>query len=333
MLGLSKDWEKLLLTEQLALILEEIEKKDICPPYHKIFEFARLTDIKSVKVIILGQDPYPSEHAHGLAFSSKDSKTPASLRNIFTALIHSGEMDEMPSTNDLTCWAKQGVLLINSYLTTLRGSPKAHKSLWSSYTKELFCRISEYLLQNNRQVGVFLWGREAESYKNCFTGHLIYTWCHPSPLAAVPETKRFKYCDHFTQINKELGEQKICWKVVPVPAATPRVYGKTYPEGYVAKIEHEGKVFIMTGHLSEQNKDKGMRLVVSNTLKFLDVKKIDLVTDELISHPSINLIKESVSLPGDHITEIEVGFCEITEVSDRHPCDSHDLDRRPEYIC
>ncbi len=158
-------WKSILITEnktELLRIFDAISTSGaLCPLPQNIFNAFRLTPFVTVKVVIIGQDPYLSmEHieepnmslstandlgltdnlspvAHGLSFSSKSKSIPASLKNIYKCLINSSHIDKMPETSDLTQWATQGVLMINKSLTTVQGKPNSHKQLWSSYTKSI----------------------------------------------------------------------------------------------------------------------------------------------------------------------------------------------------
>jgi uracil-DNA glycosylase len=203
--NLSDDWINVLATPDLEEILENI---DHCvPAKDKIFEFARLTDYDQIKIVIIGQDPYPNPgDAHGLAFSSKADKVPASLKNIFKAIGACGEGLPLPSA-DLTCWAQQGVLLLNTALTTLPNKSKAHANLWKEYTDQLIQRISE----DHPRAIFFLWGQEAKKKLPLING-IKLTYAHPSPLAQA--TQKFQNCDHFRVANEilvALGETPIEW--------------------------------------------------------------------------------------------------------------------------
>ena len=129
---IEKNWLKLLTGNNLKKplinainVLEKGDIKQITPCPNDIFNFTRRTRLGSIKVIIIGQDPYPKQgDAHGYSFSSLSKKVPGSLRNIYKCLLKSGLINEIPRSSDLTKWADQGVLLLNSSLTTLVGKPR-----------------------------------------------------------------------------------------------------------------------------------------------------------------------------------------------------------------
>lgn len=158
-------------------ILEPLVGHDIAPARDSIFR-AFLTPLDKVKVVILGQDPYPGIGvADGLAFSTlAGTSRPASLRNIFKEYTTDLSYD-LPQSNDLTPWATSGVLLLNRTLTTTIGSRNAHvDSGW----KELTAVVVQYLAQ--RDVVGILWGKYAEELSPYFQRSIISA--HPSPLSA-----------------------------------------------------------------------------------------------------------------------------------------------------
>ena len=109
-------------------------KIELSPSEDNIFEFARLTPIKKIHTVIIDQDPYlNSNHAHGLAFSSKDSKVPKSLKNIYKCLLNFKLINKVPKKSDLSIWSKRGVLLINTSLTTSVGNSNSHQEIWKKY--------------------------------------------------------------------------------------------------------------------------------------------------------------------------------------------------------
>ncbi len=140
--GITHEWWKILaMTSDMGNLLQNTLNKfatvDIRPSHRDILNFARFCDPNKIKVLILGQDPYDTEyHAHGLAFSSQQSNTPRSLSNIFKALAKSNLLydatgkpgKQSTSTNNLTSWAAQGVVLLNTALTVLPKQPKSHLS-------------------------------------------------------------------------------------------------------------------------------------------------------------------------------------------------------------
>lgn len=164
-------------------VKNEYKHKTIYPEYKDIFNALRYTDYDEVKVVILGQDPYHGEHeAHGLSFSVPDGvKMPPSLLNIFKEL--NNDLGIKRTKTDLTDWAKQGVLLLNSIMTVVKDSPLSHKSRgWEIFTD----RLIELLGERKEPIVFILWGSYARSKKELIKNknHLILESVHPSPLSA-----------------------------------------------------------------------------------------------------------------------------------------------------
>jgi uracil-DNA glycosylase len=163
---------------------EKLAGKDTYPPSSKIFNAFNLTKFSSIKVIILGQDPYhgPSQ-ADGLSFSVKRIiAPPPSLKNIFKELYSDLNINH-PNHGDLTAWARQGVLLLNTCLTVEKGLPNSHKGRgWERFTDNVLSRISD----KKKHVVFILWGRKAQEKEKFIdsTKHLIIKSAHPSPLSA-----------------------------------------------------------------------------------------------------------------------------------------------------
>lgn len=182
------------------------ETVEFCPPIPKIFECFRLTPYESVRVVLLGQDPYiKKDEAHGLSFSTLAAKCPPSLKNIFKATKQS------PSTNNLTQWAEQGVLLLNAQLTTTLGKSDAHPE-WNAYTDAIIRELSN----DHPQLVFILLGSKAAAKKQFINPrHIILEWGHPSPLNQANLTdnpKNFMYCDVFERANNTL-QPPIKWKI------------------------------------------------------------------------------------------------------------------------
>ena len=163
---------------------EEYKNYTCYPQYENIFNALKLTPYNKVKIVIIGQDPYHGEgEAHGLSFSvQKGIKLPPSLQNIFKELY-----DDLGILNkdcgDLTPWAKEGVLLLNSILTVRKDSPLSHKDLgWQLLTDH----IIKLLNLKNEPIVFILWGSFARSKKVYITNpnHLIIESTHPSPFSA-----------------------------------------------------------------------------------------------------------------------------------------------------
>ena len=175
-----KEYYKKLMT----FVENEYQTKVIFPLKKDMFNAFALTKLKDVKVVILGQDPYHDmNQAHGLSFSVQDGiKIPPSLRNIYTELLN--DLGILPSTSgDLTSWAKEGVLLLNTILTVEAHKPLSHKKRgWEVFTD----RVIEVLNDDDSPKVFILWGNNAITKKGMITNskHLVITSSHPSPLSA-----------------------------------------------------------------------------------------------------------------------------------------------------
>lgn len=194
------------LTE-LNQILSEIEKLEIAPTRAQVFRAFR-TPRENVKVLIVGQDPYPTPgRADGLAFSVSNSAgaLPASLRNIFRE--YSDDLGlASPRSGDLSAWSEQGVMLLNRSLTTVVGERNAHVKLgWKEFTDT----VAQDLGALN--VIAILWGAHAQELSSYFT-HTVES-VHPSPLSAY---RGFFGSKPFSKVNELLvsrGSIPIDWKL------------------------------------------------------------------------------------------------------------------------
>lgn len=192
-------------------VWKEIQKqrrqgKNILPSNKNIFKAFELVGFEEVKVVIVGQDPYPTAkpypHAHGLAFSAEDyvNPFPKSLSNIFKEICDDVG-GEYPSTPNLTRWAEQGVLLLNTSLTVIENCPGSHKDIgWHKLTTQAIQALNDY-----RENLVFmLWGTHAIKKARYIdeNKHLILTASHPSPLSA--NKGGWFGCKHFSKANEYL---------------------------------------------------------------------------------------------------------------------------------
>ncbi|MBI1447932.1 uracil-DNA glycosylase [Acinetobacter sp. AC1-2] len=196
------------------LFQEKQAQKIIYPPSKQIFSALNTTPLADVKVVILGQDPYHGPNqANGLSFSvQKGIALPPSLRNIF----HELQTDlgiPAPRHGDLTKWAKQGVLLLNSVLTVEAGQPTSHqKQGWEAFTDE----VIDVLNEQREHVVFILWGAYAQRKGQRINRdrHLVLTAAHPSPLAA--NRGGFFGCKVFSKTNqylKQHGIEPIDWQL------------------------------------------------------------------------------------------------------------------------
>jgi uracil-DNA glycosylase len=214
-----KSWSALLREEARKEYLFLLEKKveeayasSICfPPKQKIFETFALCKPQELRVVILGQDPYHGAgEAHGLAFSVRQGiKTPPSLRNIFKELESEFEID-LTRTTDLTCWAEQGVFLLNSVLTVEKNRAGSHSKWgWEEFTNATI----EFISKENAHVVFVLWGDYARKKKGLIdlSKHAVIESAHPSPLSSY---RGFFGSKPFSKINAQLrlwGIEPITW--------------------------------------------------------------------------------------------------------------------------
>lgn len=176
--------------------------KIVYPPVRDIFNAFKLTEFDQIKVVILGQDPYhrPGQ-AHGLSFSVPFGvRPPPSLLNMYKELANEYADFQIPSHGNLTQWAEQGVLLLNSVLTVEEGQPNSHANFgWEKFTDKVIAVLNEH-----REHLVFLlWGSHAQK-KGQFIDrakHCVLTAVHPSPLSAH---RGFFGCGHFAKANDYL---------------------------------------------------------------------------------------------------------------------------------
>lgn len=194
--------------KMLQQFIEQEQKlgKVIYPKEVDRFAAFKLTELKDTKVVILGQDPYHGEgQAHGLSFSVPAGvKLPPSLRNIYKELADDLEWELTPESGDLSHWAKQGVLLLNSVLSVEKANAGSHaKQGWEQFTDNVIKHVSD----ENEGVIFLLWGSYAIKKSNLIDSskHHILTAVHPSPLSSY---RGFFGCKHFSKVNKLLIEQK-----------------------------------------------------------------------------------------------------------------------------
>lgn len=212
------DWQAILTSlserpsyQQLRRFLaHEYQTEVVYPSMDRLFRAFQLTSYKDVKVCILGQDPYHGEgQANGLAFSvAKDQALPPSLKNIYKELeddLHQG----VPKDGDLSHWAKQGVLLLNTVLSVRAQKAHSHRQQgWEEFTDGVICALNARI----EPIIFVLWGNPARAKKKLIDGHhYIIEAPHPSPLSAH---RGFFGSKPFSKVNailKELGEEPIDW--------------------------------------------------------------------------------------------------------------------------
>ncbi|HHT03814.1 MAG TPA: uracil-DNA glycosylase [Bacteroidales bacterium] len=208
---LKEEFEKEYFISLMNFVSYEYKNKVVYPEAKNIFNAFNLCSFNDTKVVIIGQDPYHQPNqAHGLCFSVLDpTPCPPSLKNIYKEI----ELDlgiELPTSNDLSRWAKQGVLLINATLTVEANKAGSHQNKgWEEFTDS----VINHLAKEKQGIVFLLWGSYAQK-KGGFideTKHLVLKSVHPSPLSAY---RGFFGNNHFSQTNNYLisnGKKPIDW--------------------------------------------------------------------------------------------------------------------------
>lgn len=210
----NKKWDEVLKDEVKQPYFKELGKfvkneyaNKICyPKYENIFNALKYTDYDKVKVVILGQDPYHGENeAHGLAFSVLEGvRRPPSLNNIFKELY--SDLGILRTRNNLSDWAEQGILLLNTVLTVEKDKAFSHRNHgWEIFTDNIIKKLNE----REERIIFVLWGSPARSKKVLITNkqHVIIESPHPSPLSA---NRGFFGSKPFSKVNKYL-DKEIKW--------------------------------------------------------------------------------------------------------------------------
>ena len=221
MVHIGNSWDEILKDEfksEYYLRLREFLKREyasykVYPNMYDIFNSLKYTDYHSVKAVIIGQDPYHrAGQAHALCFSVKEGlPPPPSLHNIFKEL----QADlgyQPPKSGELTKWAENGVLMLNSVLTVREGQPNSHKGKgWEQLTDAIISKLN----QRDKPIAFILWGANAKAKERLITNpiHGIFKAAHPSPLSAY---NGFFGCRHFSAVNNFLtsrGIEPIDWRL------------------------------------------------------------------------------------------------------------------------
>lgn len=219
MVTFGNDWDEVLQKEfdkeyyQIlrGFLKREYQSEQIHPDMYDIFNAFKAAPYASVKVVIIGQDPYHGKNqAHGMCFSVKRGViAPPSLKNIFRE-INADLGIPVPTEGYLMPWAKQGVLLLNTILTVREGRPLSHKGYgWETFTDNVLRKLNE----RTNPIIFMLWGKPAQAKAALITNsrHYILKASHPSPLGAH---YGFFGCRHFSQANcilATLGQSPIDW--------------------------------------------------------------------------------------------------------------------------
>lgn len=223
MVNIGNDWDALLKDQFESeyyknlrrFLVSEYDHHNVYPPADCIFNALKATPYGNVKAVILGQDPYHGKgQAHGLCFSvQRGVVPPPSLKNIFTEIENDIGIHIDGSCGELTCWAKQGVLMLNTTLTVREGAAGSHRGRgWEIFTDRVISLVNE----KSSPVAFILWGANAKAKIPLITNkrHGIFTAAHPSPLSAY---NGFFGCRHFSAVNAFLeknGIEPIDWQVL-----------------------------------------------------------------------------------------------------------------------
>lgn len=222
MVTIGNEWDILLKDEftkdyykQLrAFLVDEYKHYHVYPDMYDIFNALRYTPYNDARVVLLGQDPYHGKgQAHGLCFSvQKGVNPPPSLKNMYKEL-HEDLGCTIPNHGELTKWAKQGVLMLNTCLSVREGQPNSHANKgWEILTDKIISLMNE----KKEPVVFLLWGRNAQNKESLITNpqHLILKCAHPSPFSAY---NGFFGCQHFSKTNHFLVEHNlkpIDWQII-----------------------------------------------------------------------------------------------------------------------
>ena len=220
MFNITKNWYELLKPEfekeyfknLQTFLQDEYNKFVIYPACESVFNSLNYCKYESIRVVIIGQDPYHQPNqAHGLCFSVQDGQAfPPSLKNIFKEIEADLNIKCLPSGN-LSRWAKQGILLLNTVLTVRQNTPNSHKNKgWETFTQEIIKLINA----KEEQVIFVCWGANAKIFIPLINAnkHIILQASHPSPLSAYTG---FFGCKHFSKINEILrknGKKETDWR-------------------------------------------------------------------------------------------------------------------------
>ncbi|MEZ8066952.1 MULTISPECIES: uracil-DNA glycosylase [Vibrio] len=216
-----KTWESIINDERdkeyfqsvLAFVEQQRNSgKTVYPPQEQVFSAFDMTPFESVRVVILGQDPYHgANQAHGLAFSVLPGvKIPPSLRNMYKELAQDIEGFEIPSHGYLDSWASQGVLMLNTVLTVEEAKAHSHaKCGWETFTDAVIAELN----QRSEPIIFLLWGAHAQKKGQAIDAdkHHVLVAPHPSPLSA---RRGFFGCQHFSMTNEllsSINQQPIDW--------------------------------------------------------------------------------------------------------------------------
>ena len=204
----------------IAEVGQRYERETVFPSKENVFRALEMVSPETVKIVVVGQDPYPTPgNAHGLSFSvDRTAKIPASLKTIFGELERSIEGWVKPTSGDLQAWASQGVLLLNSILTVRSREPLSHAGIgWEKFTRA----VLQHAQDRASFIVFILWGAKASAIADPIVDtskHFVLRGSHPSRMAQnqMPPERKFVGNAHFTEANRLLiskGRAPIDWRL------------------------------------------------------------------------------------------------------------------------
>ena len=215
LLSILHDWKGLVEYDTVNKVLDEVNKdylnKTVYPERKEVFSVFRRCNPNDVKVVIIGMSPYHDGKATGIPFANRDDTIQLStslelVKNKIESDIYNGFNLDFDIT--LESWLKQGVLLLNSAITTVRGNPNSHVNIWFKFVSEIISNLTD----NKKDIIFCLWGRNAQHFKRYIkNGSIILECPHPSYFARLNEEFN---CNHFIEVNeilKNSGEKIIKW--------------------------------------------------------------------------------------------------------------------------
>lgn len=307
--GIDKEYINILAVKNKDLLGQTLKKVNdavrgdmskLTPAPKDIFRAFKVCKFAKLKVLIIGQDPYPKRgDANGMAFASHADKHPHSLKNIFKCLEAKKLITEIPPDSNLDSWAEQGVLLLNSALTTLVGKSNEHAKIWDKFTDE----IVKDLIEAKPGIVMMLWGRDAQSKGSVVEHENTLVWGHPSPLSAANRSDTnpasFINCDNFQKCNDILVKQNeipINWdslnvnKVVVPPRKTVIIAGDGGSRGNGKKdcraswafcvwdgnaVVHRESGEVISNDANPATNNRGELQALRNALAYIEVNYTD----------------------------------------------------------
>jgi uracil-DNA glycosylase len=283
--------------------------ENIVPKHEDIFRAFELCPIEKTRIVLIGQDPFPTTIgdipvANGLSFSSE--KLQPSTRNIFKALLHSKLIDTIPNHGDLSSWASQGILLLNSILTTIANTSASHVQLWLPYSRLLIEKLKA------RNVIFITFGEYARKLVN--SPDALF-WGHPSPLnrANTKENPaRFELCDVFIKVNIALrlrNEDPINWNTVNLRAIVEI-------RAEIRDDPNNEKLYIFTDGAAKSNGKANCR--ASSAYYITDRKDINIESADIVKNVDLGEVYKSSNQRGE-LTAILTAMQRLETMNNKLP--------------